>query len=151
MCASFISSLLCDTYRTLRAIELFSCSKFLQSLWCDEKSLSTLPNFDNFLNYFSWIILLFNPAIIDHWKHLSFSFSGFIVAFFLAIQLGDIIYDSALITLLGINSLPLSFDVSCALWKFCNSVLKVYQLHLLYHYPYKLLLLYFLSAWSVFH
>ena len=37
-------------------------------------------------------------AIIDHWKHLlSFSLFGFIVAFLLAIQSGDIMYDSALL------------------------------------------------------
>ena len=36
-----ICSLFCDANKTLRATDSFLCTKFSQSLWCDEKSVSS--------------------------------------------------------------------------------------------------------------
>ena len=58
------SSLLCDTNRTLSTVELFPCSNFSQPLWHDEKSVSTILNFNNFFNFFSLILYNFFFNII---------------------------------------------------------------------------------------
>ena len=104
----------CCTNKILSAIKVLFCLNSSHSLWCNEKSVLTLSNFSRFFNSFSLILLKFNPAVIDDLNHsLSFSFFGFIVAFLLTIQSGEIIYDSRLVVSSS-KPLSVSFNVSIA-------------------------------------
>ena len=64
--ASLISSLLSDTNKILRATEVLSLSKFSQSSWCDEKSISLRLSFVIFCKSLLLIFLKFNAKVIEY-------------------------------------------------------------------------------------